>query len=423
MQQTVIVGRGVSVSAPLASRPSRKVARISAVARPQIARSEASAAPAQPLAQRLAFQASAAAVLLQVGPAHADAEVDSAVNNVIGAVKVTGDLVKSGIVALQAGVQVLQQVVVRVAPPLTLRRVENMSAHRTAKVGLERPLVADGRKYAVVLGYEAAAPVLKQGYEQVAPVVSEVATQVSKAAAPAFKSAAPVISDTVRSSIQSAGVDLNSLSTTGGAVAKSATEAAAAAAPALASFVEFLGTADPLTLGEYTLGFLGVFYLSPPLLRAVFGVGSDNTVSATAALDSIVKQADLVFIDVRSNSEKLSGGVPDVPSSVSSGGALRNPGYIEAQTTALQIAALKKVNKGTKIVLMDRNGGVAKAVAKELSKKGYKSVSSVEGGFDGRNGWIQSKLQIKPFSSSMSFAPMTGKLGTSRTRTTRQLSA
>ncbi|MEW5312842.1 MAG: hypothetical protein WDW38_004445 [Sanguina aurantia] len=381
MQQTVIVGRGVSVSAPLASRPSRKVARISAVARPQIARSEASAAPAQPLAQRLAFQASAAAVLLQVGPAHADAEVDSAVNNVIGAVKVTGDLVKSGIVALQAGVQVLQQ------------------------------------------GYEAAAPVLKQGYEQVAPVVSEVATQVSKAAAPAFKSAAPVISDTVRSSIQSAGVDLNSLSTTGGAVAKSATEAAAAAAPALASFVEFLGTADPLTLGEYTLGFLGVFYLSPPLLRAVFGVGSDNTVSATAALDSIVKQADLVFIDVRSNSEKLSGGVPDVPSSVSSGGALRNPGYIEAQTTALQIAALKKVNKGTKIVLMDRNGGVAKAVAKELSKKGYKSVSSVEGGFDGRNGWIQSKLQIKPFSSSMSFAPMTGKLGTSRTRTTRQLSA
>lgn len=74
----------------------------------------------------------------------------------------------------------------------------------------------------------------------------------------------------MRSSIQSAGVDLNSLSTTGGAVAKSAEEAAAAAAPAVLSFVEFLTTSDPLTLGEYTLAFLGVYYLSPPLLRAVF---------------------------------------------------------------------------------------------------------------------------------------------------------
>lgn len=50
-----------------------------------------------------------------------------------------------------------------------------------------------------------------------------------------------------------------------------------------------------------------------------------------------------------------------------------------AQTTALQIASLKKVSKGTKIILMDRNGGNAKAVAKELSKRGYKSVCSVEG--------------------------------------------
>lgn len=55
-----------------------------------------------------------------------------------------------------------------------------------------------------------------------------------------------------------------------------------------------------------------------------------------------------MFIDVRSNSEKLSGGVPDVPSSVSGKvievefalvedkklrGALRNPGYIEAQVS------------------------------------------------------------------------------------------
>ncbi len=40
----------------------------------------------------------------------------------------------------------------------------------------------------------------------------------------------------------------------------------------------------------------------------------------------------------------------------------------------LSIAALKKVSKGTKILLLDRNGGQSKAVAKELAKKGFKKV-------------------------------------------------
>lgn len=44
------------------------------------------------------------------------------------------------------------------------------------------------------------------------------------------------------------------------------------------------------------------------------------------------------------------------------------------QITVLSIAALKKVNKGTRILLLDRNGGQAKSVAKELSKRGFKKV-------------------------------------------------
>jgi rhodanese-related sulfurtransferase len=44
------------------------------------------------------------------------------------------------------------------------------------------------------------------------------------------------------------------------------------------------------------------------------------------------------------------------------------------QVTVLSIAALKKVSKGTKILLLDRNGGQSKAVAKELAKKGFKKV-------------------------------------------------
>ena len=40
----------------------------------------------------------------------------------------------------------------------------------------------------------------------------------------------------------------------------------------------------------------------------------------------------------------------------------------------LSIAALKKVSKGTRILLLDRNGGQAKSIAKALSKKGFKKV-------------------------------------------------
>lgn len=44
------------------------------------------------------------------------------------------------------------------------------------------------------------------------------------------------------------------------------------------------------------------------------------------------------------------------------------------QVTVLSIAALRKVSKGTKILLLDRNGGQSKAVAKALAKKGFNKV-------------------------------------------------
>lgn len=40
----------------------------------------------------------------------------------------------------------------------------------------------------------------------------------------------------------------------------------------------------------------------------------------------------------------------------------------------LSIAALKKVSKGTRILLLDRNGGQSKVIAKALSKRGFKKV-------------------------------------------------
>ena len=58
---------------------------------------------------------------------------------------------------------------------------------------------------------------------------------------------------------------------------------------------------------------------------------------------------------------------------------LRNVSAIESEITALQIAALKKVNKSTKIILLDKNGSTAKVVAKELTRKGYSNVYVIDG--------------------------------------------
>ena len=71
-----------------------------------------------------------------------------------------------------------------------------------------------------------------------------------------------------------------------------------------------------------------------------------------------------------------------------------NPAHL--QITVLQIDALKKVKKGTRILLLDKNGGGAKDVAKGLSSKGYKRVFVIQNGF---NGWSSSKLQTRPSSS------------------------
>jgi hypothetical protein len=61
--------------------------------------------------------------------------------------------------------------------------------------------------------------------------------------------------------------------------------------------------------------------------------------------------------------------------------------------TALQIASLKRLSPGSKVLLLDRNGGgAAKAVAKALAARGFGRVFVIKGGY---NGWVASKLRTK----------------------------
>ena len=66
------------------------------------------------------------------------------------------------------------------------------------------------------------------------------------------------------------------------------------------------------------------------------------------------------------------------------------------QETVLQIASLKRVGKGTKILLLDSNGGTAKGIARGLSGRGFRNVLVISGGY---SGWTSQKLQTKLSSS------------------------
>lgn len=56
------------------------------------------------------------------------------------------------------------------------------------------------------------------------------------------------------------------------------------------------------------------------------------------------------------------------------------------------MSALKKLNKGSTVMLMDQNGGQAKDVAKALTKLGFGKVLVMKGGL---TGWVRAQLATK----------------------------
>jgi len=283
-------------------------------------------------------------------------------------------------------------------------------------------------------GYQVAAPVIKQGVDAVTPAVREAVKVTTEAAAPVVQKAAPVVTDTLQSAFKSTGVDVGAIKTTTSTLAKTAQEGATVATPFVNKAIDFLTTAEPTKLAELGVGALALYYLGPGLLGAAFGSlrGFAGEISAAQALDLLSNEGNAVLIDIRTEAEKESSGLPDAPSSASGKlveveyatvadkklrGALKDPGYIEAQVTALQIAALKRLGKGTKILLLDRYGNASKVVAKELARRGYGRVFVVAGGFDGRGGWVQSKLLVKPTAGMYTGEPLSKLARTLSTRT------
>lgn len=98
--------------------------------------------------------------------------------------------------------------------------------------------------------------------------------------------------------------------------------------------------------------------------------------------------------------------------------AINDPVAVEADSTARIIAALKKANKGKPIIMLDSNASIAKAVARKLSTLGFRAVYVVDGGFDGRGGWVSSGLSVAAVASPSpaSSRPAFPSLGTVNAR-------
>ncbi|GAB4821917.1 hypothetical protein N2152v2_008963 [Parachlorella kessleri] len=293
-----------------------------------------------------------------------EAVVDTAVSSVIDIVKATGEAVKAGLVAAGQGLDVAKD------------------------------------------AYQQVAPVVKTAVDAATPVVQAGVKVAGDVAAPAFKAVEPSVKASLTDAQKAVAgvVDPSAIKQ----VTTTAEAAVSSAKPWVDQATYFLTHTDPVSLGEYGLGLLALYYLAPPLLKATFGAlrGFAGEVSPAAALDALSSGGGAVLLDIRTAREKEAAGLPDLPggsgklveveyASIADRklrGQLRNAGDLELKITAMQVAALKRLGKGTTVYLLDRNGSSSKAVAKELAKRGFSRAYVISGGFQA---WTSAKLATK----------------------------
>jgi len=301
------------------------------------------------------------------------------------------------------------------------------SAGKAIKSGLGAVETAGGY---VKKAADTVAPAVKTAADTTAPLAKKAAGLISDAASPVLKAAGdaiPAAGGKVEKLLSQQGIDTRPVVDAGSKAAKTV-------GPAAGKLLSWFLSQPLLTQAEALGAAAAAAYLAPPLLGALAGAlqGYRGDLSAPAALNLISTARDSTLVDIRAVSEKETSGVPDLPGDAAKRlveleydvtedkklrGQFANPSAVESKVTALKIAALKRTKRGSPIVLLDKNGSLAKTVAKELAKQGYSKVFIVNGGFDGRGGWVQSKLKTslaKTFSTATvveTVLPTTAKPG------------
>ncbi|KAF9625804.1 hypothetical protein IFM89_027136 [Coptis chinensis] len=283
---------------------------------------------------------------------------------------------------------------------------------------------------------------LKPGVDFALPLLVKAGDQAVKIASPVLSEA----SKKVEEALQSSGIDTEPVYS----AAKTVTEAAQqgskvieVAKPVASSTIETLTSADPIVIVE-TAGAVFLAYLLLPPIWSVITYnfrGYKGKLSPAQTLDLLSTQ-NYYLVDIRSEKDKNKAGVPrlpsiaknkiisipleEVPSKIKN--IVRDTKILEAEITALKISYLKRLGKGSNIVIMDAYSDTAKIVAKALTSLGVKSCWVMADGFSGSRGWLQSRLGTDSYNVSVAelvspsrIIPAVGRLGTSSS-TSLQLS-
>ncbi|XP_078160816.1 calcium sensing receptor isoform X2 [Carex rostrata] len=254
--------------------------------------------------------------------------------------------------------------------------------------------------------------VLKPGVDAAVPVLQSAGQE-------ALKIASPVVSDAskqAKEALQSAGVDPSPVFSTVADAAQQTTKVIEGAKPIASATVETITSSDPSVV-VVSAGALFLAYLLLPPLWSLFSFtfrGYKGNLTPAQALEGISSQ-NYLLIDIRSEKDKDKAGVPQLPAASKKNmiaipleelpsklkGLVRSTKQVEADIVALKISYLKRVNKGSNIVIMDSYSDIAKIVAKTLNSLGFSNCWVMTDGFSGRKGWLQSRLGIDSYNLSL----------------------
>ncbi|XP_010913586.1 calcium sensing receptor, chloroplastic [Elaeis guineensis] len=255
---------------------------------------------------------------------------------------------------------------------------------------------------------------LKPGVDAALPVLRSAGQE-------ALKVASPVVSDAskqAKEALQTAGVDPSPVLSAAKTVADAAQQTAKViegAKPLASATVETITSSDPSVIVVSAGALFLAYLLLPPIWSAIsFNFrGYKGNLSPAQTLDLLSSQ-NYLMIDIRSEKDKNKAGVPRLPSSAKNKmisvpleelpskikGLVRNVKKAEAEIVALKISYLKRLNKGSNVIIMDSYSDNAKIVARALTSLGFKNCWIMSDGFSGGKGWVQSRLGTDSYNVS-----------------------
>ncbi|XP_008244069.1 PREDICTED: calcium sensing receptor, chloroplastic [Prunus mume] len=263
---------------------------------------------------------------------------------------------------------------------------------------------------------EAILNAVKPGIDVALPIAKQAGEQALKLASPAISE----VSKKAQEAIQSSGFDTQPVLGAAKTVADAAgqtTKVIEEAKPIASSTIQTISSADPIVIAGSAGALFLTYLLLPPIWSALsFSLrGYKGSLTPPQTLD-LISTKNYLLIDIRPEKDKDKAGIPRLPSSAKNKmiaipleelpsklrGLVRNVKKVEAEIAALKISYLKRVNKGSNIVILDSYSDSGKIVARALTSLGFKNCWTVADGFSGSKGWLQSRLGADSY--NLSFA-------------------